>query len=140
MKVTVKARHMKMTDALHVYVDKKLLEPLRQLADTPDMKVDVELCDEGKHKECRIHVSIAMVEPVNIHETNDDMYKAIDLAEARMLVQVKRHRDRMRHGHHRAKQAAHERHETARLGMTSQPEPWEAEVRLFESSGTGQNL
>lgn len=140
MKVIVKARHMKMTDALHSYVEKKLIEPLRHVNDSPDTKVEVELCDEGSHKECRVHVHIAGVEPVNIHESSTDMYTAIDTAEARTLVQVKRHRDRMRHGHHRAKQAANERHATARAGMTTEPEVWESEVREFEQSSPGPSL
>jgi ribosomal subunit interface protein len=135
MKKTVKGRHMKMTEALHAYVEKKLLGPLSHVHDSSDMKVDVELCDEGGQKECRIHVSMPGVEPVNIHETNADLYRAIDLSEPRMLVQVKRHRDKMRHGHHRAKQAAHERHETARSELTAEPEPWEREVGEFERSG-----
>lgn len=133
MKKTVKARHMKMTDALHAYVEKKLIDPLSHIADSPDMKVEVELCDEGSSKECRVHVFISGVEPVNIHEANADLYRAIDGAEARMLVQVKRHRDRMRHHQHREKQAAHERHETARAMFTTEPEVWEREVREFEN-------
>lgn len=137
MKKTVKARHMKMTEALHAYVDKKLLTPLAHVIDAPDMKVEVELCDEGSSKECRVHIFISGVEPVNIHEANDDLYRAIDLAEQRMLVQVKRHRDRMRHHQHREKQAAHERHETARANLTAEPEAWEQEVKEFEASARG---
>lgn len=138
MKKTVKARHMKMTEALHAYVEKKLLTPLGHIIDTPDMKVDVELCDEGNTKECRVHIFISGVEPVNIHEVNADLYRAIDLTEQRMLVQVKRHRDRMRDHQHREKQAAAERHETARVALTAEREPWESEVREFEASPAGQ--
>jgi ribosomal subunit interface protein len=138
MKKTVKARHMKMTEALHTYVEKKLLAPLEHIADRPDMKVDVELCDEGNIKECRVHIFISGVEPVNIHESNADLYRAIDLAEPRMLIQVKRHRDRMRHHQHREKQAAYERHATARAMFTAEPEPWEREVQEYERTAVGQ--
>lgn len=122
MKKTVKARHMKVTDALPDYVEKQTLAPLADVADSPEMKVEVELCDEGSTKECRVHVFMSGVEPVNIHESDLDLYRAIDLAEQRMLVQVKRHRDRMRHHQHREKQAAHEPHETARAIFTTEPE------------------
>ena len=138
MKKTVKARHMKMTEALHTYVERKLLAPLEHIADSPDMKVDVELCDEGNSKECRVHVFLSGgVEPVNIHESNADLYRAIDLAEPRMLVQVKRHRERMRSHQHREKQAANERHAIARAMFTAEPEPWEKEVREFERAAAG---
>jgi ribosomal subunit interface protein len=137
MEVTVKARNMTLTEALRAYVDDKLVGPLRHLVDSPAAHIEVELCNwtrnEG-HKECRVHVTLPAVEPVIIHEASDDMYRAINLAEARMLVQVKRHRDRARDGQHRGKQAAQERHGTARQVLTQQPEAWEREVAAYEQA------
>lgn len=139
MQVIVKARHMKLTDALRQYVDDKLVESVRRIFDTPAVKMEVELIDtahakSGETHECRVHMTMPAGKDVIIHEVDDNMYKAIDRSHDRMLLQVKRERERARDGHHRRKHAAHERAETARVNLTAEPELWERETREFEQA------
>lgn len=69
---------------------------------------------------------------INIVEVDDDMYKAIDLAHDRLLLQVKRERDRRTNPSSRRKAAIRDRARTAREALTTGPEPWEREVAEFE--------
>ena len=127
MKVIVKARHMKLTQALRAYAEEKLEEPLVKVFDREAAKVEIELYDLGhirdrQSKECKVTVKMPRSKkPVVITEVDDDMYKAINLAHDRLLVLVKRAHAKMQHTTERKKWAAKERRTTARQTLTTNP-------------------
>jgi ribosomal subunit interface protein len=139
MIVIVKARHMDLTPSLKEHAEQKLGKALMRIADTPSMRVEIELTAignvrNGKNKECRVTVTLPRGKPINIVEIDDDMYKAIDLAHDRLLVQVKRERDRRQNPSTRRKAASKSRDETARQNLTTPRETWEDEVQQFEAA------
>ena len=137
---------MDMTAPLHAYVEKRLVHPMHKVIDEDAARMDVELVDMAQVKgrvrmECKVHVRMPTAgghaDAVEIHEADDDMYKAIDRAHDRLLLQVKRNRDKQRDASHRRKNAAAERAAVAREQLTSAQEPWERETQAFEQSSAG---
>jgi putative sigma-54 modulation protein len=142
MKVIVKARHMKLTDALKAYAEEKLSFALSRVFDRDAAKIEIELRDLGhirdkQNKECHVTLHMPRAKTIVINEVDDDMYKAINLAHDRFLETVKRERERQKHASERRKWAVKERGATARVNLTTQPEEWEDEVRQYENSLAG---
>ena len=139
MKIIVKARHMTLTDSLTAYAEEKLGHAITRVFDQPAARIDIELCDMGhvhdrSDKVCRVTVFMPKGKTIVICEADDNMYKAIDLAHDRLLLQVKRERDRKTKVTRVRKWAARDRALTARASLTVQPERWEEEVREYERS------
>ena len=139
MRVIVKARHMNLTPSLKAHAEEKLGAAIMRVFDRPAGKIDIELNDlghlrDGSDKECRVTVFMPKGKTVVIVEVDDDMYKAIDLAHDRLLLQVKRERGRKKKATLTRKLAARDRAATARSGLTAEPEVWEQEVREYERS------
>jgi len=142
MKVIVKARHMDLTPSLREHAEEKLGKAIMRIFDKPAAKIEIELSDignnrDGNHMECRVSVSIPQSKTVVITEIDDDMYKAIDLAHDRLLLQIKRQRDKNKHASRNRKEAAKQRAETARNELTSDHEVWEDELQEYENSISG---
>lgn len=138
MQVIVKARQMKLTEALKAYAEEKLGHSTAKIFDRPAAKIDIELSKLAhKHgsatEECRVTVFMPKGKTVVIVEVDDNMYKAIDLAHDRLLLQVKRERGRASGTHRAQKSAEAARNETARQTLTSKKELWEGEVAAYES-------
>lgn len=139
MREVVKARHMRVTQAIQSYVEQKLIQPARRLCDDPAATLEVQLDEPGhvkglRSERCWVHLSMPAVNDIIIEEVDDDMYTAIDRAHDRLLQQIKRTRDRLHDGHSWRQQAARSRARTARLQLTLQPEPWEQEVAQYEAA------
>lgn len=139
MQVIVRARDMDLTPALTAHAESKLGTALTRIFDRPAAKIDIELCSmrhaqSGNNQECRVTVFIPKGKSVTIFERDDDMYKAIDLAHDRVLMQVKRSRDRIRRSSRTRKMAEAQRAMTARRNLSAEPETWEREVREYERS------
>ena len=139
MKVIVKARHMNLTAALKLHAEHKLGDAIMRIFDRPAAKIEIELCDlghvqDGASKECKATVFMPKGKTIVICEVDDDMYKAIDLAHDRLLLQVKRERGRKQKATQTRKLAVRERALTARQNFTAEPEVWESEVREYERS------
>ena len=139
MKVIVKARHMNLTQSLKGHAEDKLGKALMRVFDRPAAKIEIELSDLGQtkdksNKECRVTVFMPKGKTIVIVEAADDMYKAVDLAHDRLLLSVKRERERKRDASRDRKSAAEERDRLARGALTGGEEPWEAEVRMYEAS------
>jgi ribosomal subunit interface protein len=140
MKVIVKARHMNLTAALKAHAEEKLGKAIMRVFDRPAAKIEIELTDL-KHKdkcdkECRATVFMPKGKTIVICEAEEDMYKAIDLAHDRLLLQVKRERGRKITTARNQKGAAKDREQTARASLTVErkTEDWEQEVRDYERS------
>ncbi len=139
MRVIVKARHMNLTPALKAHAEEKLGRAIMRIFDRPAAQIEIELNDagnvrDGTDKECRVTVFMPKGKTINIHEVDDDMYKAIDLAHDRLLQQVKRQRGKRNGTKSSRRVAERERHATARAELTTSTEPWEHEVEQFEAS------
>ncbi len=139
MKVIVKARHMDLTDSMRSYAEEKLGDALTKIFDRPAAKIEIELSDLGKvhdgTKECRCIVHMPGGPSITVHETHDDMYTAINMAHDRLMEQVKRARGKRNDNHRHQLEAEKRRQETARKTLSHTPEPWEKEVKEFESTG-----
>lgn len=138
MREVVKARHMRVTQALQSYVEQKLMRPVRRMVDNSAATLEVLLDEPGHAKSasserCWVHLSMPATSDIIIQEADDDMYKAIDRAHDRLLQQLIRTRNRLHDGHSWRQQAARSRARTARLQLTLQPEEWEKEVAQYEA-------
>ena len=92
MKVIVKGRHMQLTSPLVAYAESKLSDAVSRYFDRPAARIEIELCDlghvqNGSDKECRITMFMPKGKTVVISEADDNMYKAMDLAHDRLLLQ-----------------------------------------------------
>jgi len=130
---------MNLTAALKQHAEEKLGNAIMRVFDRPAAKIEIELCDlghvqDGSDKECRITVSMPKGKTIVICEADDNMYKAIDLAHDRLLMQVNRERGKKKKATLTRKLAARDRALTARENLTSQPETWEQEVIEYERS------
>ncbi len=139
MKVIVKARHMTLTPALREHAEDKLGNAIMRVFDRPALKIEIELSDIGDVKtganmECRATVAMPRGKTINITEVTDDMYKSIDLCHDRLLVQVKRERERKRDAKGQRKAVRMNKEDSAREALTVAPETWEAEVKEYERS------
>ena len=139
MKIIIKARHMDLTPALKAYAEEKLGNSLIRIFDRPALKIEIELSDIGKiknneDKESQATVYMPKGKTINIVETTDNMYKAIDLCHDRLLIQVKRERDKMRNNSRIRKLAEKQRAETAKANMTAGIEDWQHELKEYETS------
>lgn len=140
MQVIVKARHTSLTPALRAHAKEKLGDAVMRIFDRPAAKIEIELSEivakNGEDKECRVTVFMPKGRTVCITEIDDDMYKAIDLAQDRLLQQIKRARGRTK-GTARARKAArNERMKTMRenLSVVEEATAWENEVEEYERS------
>lgn len=138
MRVIVKARHMNLTPALKAHAEEKLGDAIIRVFDRPAAKIEIELVDlghvqNGSDKECKVAVFMPKGKTIVISEVDDNMYKAIDLAHDRLLMQVKRERGRKKVTRVR-KSAARDRALMARQNLTADREVWEQEVQEFERS------
>ena len=140
MQVIVKARHMNLTDSLRAHASEKLGDSVMRVFDRPAAKIEIELSElavkDGDDKECRVTVFVPRGKAITITEVGDDMYKAIDLAHDRLLMTVKRERDRCGNIHQRRRAAERERLQTMREELTAGSEPWERELAEYEGQGT----
>ena len=139
MQTIVSARHTHLTDTLKSYAQQKIGAAVERVFDQPAAKIDVELSFlgqtiKGANQECRVTVFIPKGKTVVIYETDDDMYKAIDMAHHRLVLQVNREGGRKKNTTVTRKLAARERHLIAQQNLTAQPEVWEREVQEFEAS------
>lgn len=139
MRVILKARHMSLTPALSAHAEEKLGRAIMRVFDRPAAKIEIELIDLGhlrnrNDKECHVTVFMPKGKTIVLSEVDDDMYKAINLAHDRLLVMVKRERERRIRPSRIRKFAARLRDKTAWRSLTSVPELWEREVEEYEQS------
>lgn len=139
MQVLVSARHMSLTPALTAHAEEKLGQALSHIFDRPHARVKIELGALGQthkreDKTCRVRVTMPNGRVVVISETDDDMYKAINLAHDRVLERVKRERGRVVRPSRTRKLARRARASTARASLSAAPELWEQELRQYERS------
>lgn len=143
MKLIVKARHMRLTQALRLYAEKKLARPWARLAGQAGTRIEIELSEpgplaEGKLHECRISACIPQQSAIVVRQTHANMYKAIDLAHDLLVREIHRHRDKSRYGCSRDRKTA--RKARARLAehnlkqSPKGPKAWQRELAAFEYS------
>lgn len=145
MQLHITGRGLKLTDAIKAKAHDKLAASIAPLCDDSATTVEVELISEptqkdSEHFECRVHLSMPHEKSVFIHETDHDLYAAIDLAQDRLVEVVKERKDRHRNHHQAQKEAERERGITARDSMTTlgerrlEPAQWEKETAAFEKA------
>jgi putative sigma-54 modulation protein len=143
MQVIVKGRHINLSEALKAHAEEKLGMAAMRIFDRPAAKVEIELSDLGKirdgvNMECRVTVFMPRGKPINVTETAEDMYKAIDLAHDRLIQQIKRARSKRVAITRDRKEAERQRALTARETLTTGTKPTDEilarEIAEYESS------
>ena len=107
MKFIIGAHRLKLTDSLKNYSQKKLLEPLEKIVNSPGTRLTIKLSniDSPKNKvnkRCHIILSAPHFKPVNISTCDRNIYAAIDRAHHSAVRQVKRQRRRVNEQYRRA--------------------------------------
>ncbi|MEM6532467.1 MAG: ribosome-associated translation inhibitor RaiA [Myxococcota bacterium] len=97
----VHAQNMELSDALRAYVEEKVLEPLKRIIDDPSARLEVRLrqvghAKHGKNNEVHAHFSAPQQLRLDITETDEDMYRAVDGAHHRLLEAVRRQVEKRR--------------------------------------------
>ncbi|MCK5689169.1 ribosome-associated translation inhibitor RaiA [Myxococcota bacterium] len=144
MKVIVKSRHVDLTPSLKAHAEHKLSDAVARIFDKPAAKIEIELSKSGNTKtgedqECKVTVFMPKNKTINISEVSDDMYKAIDLAQDRLLHQIKRQQEKKIDSQRDRKGAQRDRNETAHSQLGAEDEPWEKEVEEFEAEKSNAN-
>lgn len=139
MKVILKGRHMALTPALRAHAEAKLSAAVARVFDRPAARIEIDLCDlghtqNGADKECRISVFMPRGPTLIICETDDNMYKAIDLAHDRLIVQLVRARGKKNCVTRVRKMAVRRRDNVASQTLSAGTEPWELEVQEYEQA------
>lgn len=122
MQVIVKARHTSLTPAMRAHAIEKLGHSVQRIFDRPAAKIEIELGEivakNGQNKECRVTLFMPKGRTVCITEIDDDMYKAIDLAQDRLLQQLKRARGRSKQAKKIRREALEARRQTMRESLS----------------------
>jgi len=143
MQVIVKGRHINLSEALKAHAEEKLGMAAMRIFDRPAAKVEIELSDLGKirdgtNMECRVTVFMPRGKAINVTETAEDMYKAIDMAHDRLMQQIKRARSKKVAITRDRKEAVRQRAATARDELTTGEKPADEmlarEIAEYESS------
>jgi putative sigma-54 modulation protein len=111
MNIQVHSKHLRLTDALQEYLEKKIGRLEKYLDVPPDHDPRVNLSIErGEHR-----VEMTMTLPgaiLRAEETSDDMYKSIDLAVDKLQRQIQRYKAKFHHKPHEREKLFHEEHGT----------------------------
>jgi ribosomal subunit interface protein len=86
--VYLAARHVTLSDALRAYVEKHLIEPIRNHTGLKIIRTEVQLFTEGVFGGCHVLVEIKGHHEINVRELQQDMHAAIDLAKDRVVHQL----------------------------------------------------
>lgn len=100
MHLYVTGRHLELTDSIHDYVRRRLVEPVEAHANAHDvqrMEVQLHGLTQGSARfGCHVLLQLPHNQDLNIREETTDLYEAIDRAEKRLLRQLVDHRARNR--------------------------------------------
>jgi ribosomal subunit interface protein len=100
MHLYVTGRHLELTDSIHDYVRRRLVEPVEGHTNAHDVqRMEVQLygLTEGDARfGCHVLLQLPHNQDLNIREETIDLYEAIDRAEKRLLRQLVDHRARNR--------------------------------------------
>ena len=100
MHLYVTGRHLELTDSIHDYVRRRLVEPVEAHANARDVqRMEVQLygLTEGDARfGCHVLLQLPHNQDLNIREETTDLYEAIDRTEKRLLRQLIDHRARIR--------------------------------------------
>ena len=103
MIITVTAHHVKITDALKQYAEKKLSKLLKFFDNI--QKIDIHLKIEGVAEEESRQIVDANIEAsqarIRASETSRDMYASVDMVYDKLEVQLTRHKEKLRDNHHK---------------------------------------
>ena len=99
MKLVIGAHQLKLTNSLKSYSQKKLLEPLKKIVNSPGTRLTIKLSNIDSprnkiNKKCHIILSTPHFKPVNISTYDRNIYAAIDRAHHSAVRQIKRQRAR----------------------------------------------
>lgn len=105
MHLYVTGRHLELTESIHDYVRRRLVEPVESHSNARDVqRMEVQLygLSEGEARfGCHVLLQLPQHQDLNIREETTDLYEAIDRAEKRLLRQLvdrrERNRDQARH-------------------------------------------
>jgi ribosome-associated translation inhibitor RaiA len=86
--VYLTARHMSFSDVLREYVERHLVEPIRNHNSLEIVRMEVQLFregDKGPFYGCHVLVDVEGKHELNVREIDETLFEAIDLAQARVI-------------------------------------------------------
>ena len=97
MHIELKALGLELTDALRAFCESRIVEPLQRIYDREGPRLEIELSDEngtkgGIDKRCRITFEMPHTRTINVVQTSDDIYRAVDLAAQRFRRLVNKYK------------------------------------------------
>jgi len=100
MDIRIKSTRLEMTDAIHLYIEKKMLAAIKHLGDIRATNCDfeVEKTVGGQHKGeiYRAEVNLTMPHKLlRVEKTEKDLYKAIDKVKDHLDLVIKKHKDKL---------------------------------------------
>ncbi|MFH1784404.1 MAG: ribosome-associated translation inhibitor RaiA [bacterium] len=93
MKITITARHLELTKALHDYAEKKVRKVKKYFTNVIDAHIILTVTKNTQLAEVILHSPGITI---NANEEGGDMYAAIDLVVDNLERQVKRHKEKMK--------------------------------------------
>ncbi|HYO95788.1 MAG TPA: ribosome-associated translation inhibitor RaiA [Polyangiaceae bacterium] len=105
MHLYVTGRHFALTEAIHDYVQRRLVGPVESHANSRDVqRMEIQLYETGEGGDkgfgCHVMLQLPAQQDINIRDEASSLYEAIDSAEKRLLRQLHDHRDRRITGRH----------------------------------------
>ena len=88
MHLYLTARHMDLTHELRSYVERHLVDPVRDHNSLNILRMEVQLFregDRGPFAGCHVLVEIEGKHELNVREVDETLFEAIDLAQARVI-------------------------------------------------------
>jgi ribosome-associated translation inhibitor RaiA len=96
--VYLTARHLELDDRVRDYVERHLVEPVRNHNGLNKVRMEIQLfrdADRGHRLGCHVLVEVKGHRDINVRERDDDIFTAIDLAQARTIRALTEIRDRI---------------------------------------------
>jgi ribosomal subunit interface protein len=145
MRINIHTQNIKLTRSLKRHAQDKLARSLIRVFDRPAAHIEIELRKLGEHRdgrslECRVTLFMTRGQVITITEVDDNLHKAIDRVHDRLLVQVKRQRQKNLLHSKAQKHARTKRYSIAEKTLSAAPEAWEQELEAYENSQVTQNI
>jgi ribosomal subunit interface protein len=78
-------RHINVTPEIREYVERHLVDPVRNHNSLEVVRMEVQLFLEGNQVGCHVLVEIEGKHELNVREVDDTLFEAIDLTQARIV-------------------------------------------------------
>lgn len=96
MELQIEGRHFKVTTAIETHLQGKLAKLEKYFDGIHRMHVILDVADKGKSQTVELVCTVAKRHTLVANGEADDIYKAIDQAEKKMLTEMKKYKAKLR--------------------------------------------